>query len=75
MSGKPALTITYCTQCNWLLRSAWMASELLSTFSLESAMLIERHAYIIAASYVIGSALLSIVALFCGLWLVRALYA
>jgi selenoprotein W-related protein len=32
---KPALTITYCTQCNWLLRSAWMAQEVLSTFSLE----------------------------------------
>jgi hypothetical protein len=28
-----------------------------------------------ATSYVIGSAVLSIVALFCGLWLVRALYA
>ena len=45
-----------------------------STFSLESAMLIERHDYMTAASYVIGSALLSIVALFCGLWLVRGLY-
>ncbi|GLQ11473.1 hypothetical protein GCM10007913_34050 [Devosia yakushimensis] len=33
--SKPILTITYCTQCNWLLRSAWMASEVLSTFSLE----------------------------------------
>lgn len=33
--SKPVLTITYCTQCNWLLRSAWMASEVLSTFSLE----------------------------------------
>lgn len=33
--SRPSLTITYCTQCNWLLRSAWMASELLSTFSLE----------------------------------------
>lgn len=32
---KPVLTITYCTQCNWLLRAAWMAQELLSTFSLE----------------------------------------
>ena len=32
---KPTLSITYCTQCNWLLRSAWMASEVLSTFSLE----------------------------------------
>jgi selenoprotein W-related protein len=27
--------ITYCTQCNWLLRSAWMAQELLSTFGTE----------------------------------------
>jgi len=24
--------ITYCTGCRWLLRSAWMAQELLSTF-------------------------------------------
>ncbi|MCV2867099.1 SelT/SelW/SelH family protein [Defluviimonas sp. WL0002] len=28
----PVVTITYCTGCNWLLRSAWMAQELLSTF-------------------------------------------
>ncbi|WP_193337445.1 SelT/SelW/SelH family protein [Devosia beringensis] len=33
--ARPVLTITYCTQCNWLLRSAWMAQEVLSTFSLE----------------------------------------
>jgi selenoprotein W-related protein len=32
---KPKLSITYCTQCNWLLRSAWMAQEVLSTFGLE----------------------------------------
>lgn len=30
---KPAISISYCTQCNWLLRSAWMAQELLSTFA------------------------------------------
>ena len=29
---KPRITITYCTQCHWLLRAAWMAQELLSTF-------------------------------------------
>jgi CrcB protein len=46
-----------------------------STFSLESAMLIERHEYLTATSYVVGSAILSIVALFCGMWLVRVLYA
>ncbi|MFT3714502.1 MAG: SelT/SelW/SelH family protein [Gordonia sp. (in: high G+C Gram-positive bacteria)] len=34
MSG-PAVTITYCTQCHWLLRASWMASELLSTFGTE----------------------------------------
>lgn len=26
------ISIRYCTQCNWLLRSAWLAQELLSTF-------------------------------------------
>lgn len=30
--AKPRIAITYCTQCNWLLRAAWMAQELLSTF-------------------------------------------
>ncbi len=29
---RPAITITYCTQCNWMLRSAWMAQELLQSF-------------------------------------------
>ncbi|WP_116653222.1 SelT/SelW/SelH family protein [Pelagibacterium sediminicola] len=32
MGKKPQITITYCTQCNWLLRAAWMGQELLSTF-------------------------------------------
>ena len=32
---RPVVTITYCTQCNWLLRSGWMAQELLSTFGAE----------------------------------------
>ncbi|PRD43458.1 hypothetical protein C5748_11230 [Phyllobacterium phragmitis] len=32
MTDKPRITITYCTQCSWLLRAAWMAQELLSTF-------------------------------------------
>lgn len=30
---KPRIAIIYCTQCNWLLRAAWMAQELLSTFA------------------------------------------
>ena len=45
-----------------------------STFSLESALLIQRGAWVTATAYVAASALLSIAALFCGLWLVRALY-
>ncbi|OJF98086.1 SelT/selW/selH selenoprotein [Rhizobium sp. 58] len=32
MSEKPRISILYCTQCHWLMRSAWMAQELLSTF-------------------------------------------
>jgi len=27
--------ILYCTQCRWLLRAAWMAQELLTTFDQE----------------------------------------
>jgi selenoprotein W-related protein len=27
-----SLEIEYCTQCRWLLRAAWMAQELLTTF-------------------------------------------
>ena len=30
---KPKITIHYCVLCQWLLRSAWLAQELLSTFS------------------------------------------
>ncbi len=29
---RPRLVIEYCTQCRWLLRAAWMAQELLTTF-------------------------------------------
>ncbi|GHD19606.1 SelT/SelW/SelH family protein [Tianweitania populi] len=32
MATLPRITITYCTQCQWLLRAAWLAQELLSTF-------------------------------------------
>jgi len=42
-----------------------------STFSLDSALLIERGDYSGAALYIAGSALLSILALFAGLWFIR----
>lgn len=34
--------IVYCSQCRWLLRAAWMAQELLSTFEDEIAELALR---------------------------------
>ncbi|MGH8639065.1 MAG: SelT/SelW/SelH family protein [Burkholderiales bacterium] len=33
------MEIVYCTQCGWLLRAAWMAQELLTTFEQEIAEL------------------------------------
>ncbi len=30
---SPRIVITYCTQCRWLLRATWLASELLTTFT------------------------------------------
>jgi selenoprotein W-related protein len=35
MMNYPRIEIVYCTQCRWLLRAAWMAQELLTTFSQE----------------------------------------
>ncbi|CAI1955087.1 SelT/SelW/SelH family protein [Serratia proteamaculans] len=37
MKTSPAVMIHYCSQCNWLLRAAWMAQELLHTFSTDLA--------------------------------------
>lgn len=31
-TSGPTLRIRYCTGCRWLLRAAWLAQELLSTF-------------------------------------------
>lgn len=36
---KGRVEIRYCTQCRWLLRAAWMAQELLTTFQDEIAEL------------------------------------
>jgi len=30
---KARISIHYCTQCNWMLRAAWIAQEILYTFS------------------------------------------
>ena len=34
---KHNIEITYCTQCRWLLRAAWLAQELLTTFEQDLA--------------------------------------
>jgi len=44
-----------------------------STFSLDAVLLIERGAWASAAAYIVGSALLSIAALFAGMWIVRVI--
>ena len=33
--AKASISIEYCPGCRWLLRSAWLAQELLSTFEKE----------------------------------------
>ncbi len=35
MTREPRLEVEYCTQCRWLLRAAWTAQELLTTFTTE----------------------------------------
>ncbi len=30
--ARPRIEIEFCTQCRWLLRAAWLAQELLTTF-------------------------------------------
>jgi len=35
MNSKLQIEIEYCTGCHWLLRAAWFAQELLSTFEQE----------------------------------------
>jgi len=37
LAPKPNVGITYCTGCRWLLRAAWVAQELLTTFETELA--------------------------------------
>ena len=33
--NRPRIEIEYCRQCRWLLRAAWLAQELLTTFEEE----------------------------------------
>jgi len=44
-SRTPRVSIEYCTRCNWMLRSAWLMQELLTTFNgtLAEVALIPNH--------------------------------
>ena len=33
MTAKPDVVIEYCPRCGWLLRSSWLAQEVLTSFS------------------------------------------
>jgi CrcB protein len=46
-----------------------------STFSLDAILLWQRHDYLLAAYYVVGSVVLSLLGLFAGLWIVRTALA
>ncbi len=35
MARQPRIEIVYCTGCRWMLRAAWMAQEVLTTFEKE----------------------------------------
>ncbi|MBV8798175.1 MAG: SelT/SelW/SelH family protein [Hyphomicrobiales bacterium] len=50
---KPRIAIRYCTQCRWLLRAAWLAQELLSTFGtdLGEVALVPRIGGVFEISY------------------------
>lgn len=37
---SPRIEIEYCRQCQWLLRAAWLAQELLTTFAEEIGELV-----------------------------------
>ena len=41
---SPRLEIEYCTQCRWLMRASWTASELLTTFVEEVLPYLRTHA-------------------------------
>ncbi|MCU4181987.1 SelT/SelW/SelH family protein [Bosea sp. BH3] len=49
----PRIAITYCSMCNWMLRSAWLGQELLSTFGqdLGEVALIPRTGGIFQITY------------------------
>ncbi|ATL48015.1 SelT/selW/selH selenoprotein [Chitinophaga caeni] len=50
LQNKPGITIRYCPKCGWLLRAAYMAQELLTTFE-EDLSAVSLQPAEIAGSY------------------------
>jgi len=50
---KPTVTIEYCPKCGWMLRAAYMAQELLSTFTDELGGVLLKPAEV-GGAYVIS---------------------
>ncbi len=46
-----------------------------SAFSLETALMVERRQFVLAAGYAAGSVALGLAALFAGLWVARRIFA
>ncbi len=51
---KPSVSIEYCPKCGWMLRAAYMAQELLTTFS------DDVHGVLLQPSEVSGSYIVSV---------------
>lgn len=49
---KPTISIKYCPKCGWLLRAAYMAQEILSTFS-EDVKAVSLQPAIVNGTYTI----------------------
>lgn len=50
---KPTIEIEYCPKCGWLLRAAWMAQELLTTFT-DDVYAVQLRPSEVAGRYVIS---------------------
>jgi CrcB protein len=69
-----ALKLNYSPEVRSLLTTGLLGGfTTFSAFSLDAALLIERHDWLGAALYIAGSVVLSIGALFAAMWAVRAL--
>jgi len=49
---KPVITIEYCPKCGWLLRAAYMAQEILTTFA-EDVKAVSLRPAEVSGSYII----------------------